>query len=124
MNKLQSYLKTIRVVLIFLTVFELIYLGVTLSDKQLRLKLDDNFQGLWVILIFHIVMLRIILWLNWTKFPINKKMKMPYAYIVVFLGIVRMWLWMPSCNDIDKLSNYFAHLFFVFSFYDLFYNLI
>jgi|SRR5690625_156290 len=106
MNKLQSYLKTIRVVLIFLTVFELIYLGVTLSDKQLRLKLDDNFQALWVILIFHIVMLSIILWLNWTKFPINKKMKMSNTYLVVFLGILGMWLWMPSSNDIDNLSNY------------------
>ncbi|HLS29887.1 MAG TPA: hypothetical protein VK021_03450 [Flavobacteriaceae bacterium] len=105
MKKLQTYLKTLRLVLIPLTVIELVYLGVVLSDKKLWAKLDE-FNTLWVIIIYHSIILMIILWLNWTKLPIKRKMKINNTYMVVFLGILGMWLWMPSSDDIDGLSNY------------------
>lgn len=105
MKKLQTYLKTIRIVLIPLTVIEIVYLGVVLSDKKLLAKLD-GFNTMWIIIIFHSIMLIIILWLNWTKLPIPKKMKLNNTYMIVFLGILGMWLWMPSSDDIDGLSDY------------------
>lgn len=105
MKKLKTYLKTLRILLIPLTVMEVVYMGITLSEKKILAKLDE-FHFLWIFLIYHIIMLIIILWLNWTKFPIPKKMKIKNTYMVVLLGILGMWLWMPSSEDIESLSDY------------------
>ncbi|SRR5690625_1937810 len=106
MEKLQSYLKTLRVVLIFLTTCELIYFGIALSASDLRKSLDDQFYAVLFLAAFHLIMLFIFLWLNWYKLPINTKMRTNNSFLLIFLGILGMWLWMPSSDDIDGLSNF------------------
>jgi|GEM_PF-2723046 len=106
MEKLQSYLKTLRVILIFLTAFELIYFGIALSAGDLRRSIDEQFYIGWILLVAHLIMLFILLWLNWYKFPINDKMKTNNSFLLIFLGVLGMWLWMPSSDDIDNLSNF------------------
>lgn len=105
MNRLQSTLLTIRILLIPLTVFEIIYFGIALSAGQFRKSLDADYHAFWIILIYHLVMWGMILYINWTKFPIPKKMKINNSLLITFMGILGMWLWMPSSDDIDGLSK-------------------
>lgn len=105
MNRLKSQLLTVRFLLIPLTVFEIVYFGIALSASELRKSLDADYYTMWWILGYHLIMWVVILWLNWTKFPIPQKLKLNNSILVTFLGILGMWLWMPSSDDIDGLSR-------------------
>ncbi|MDV7140414.1 hypothetical protein R3X28_16095 [Maribacter sp. TH_r10] len=100
---LKSDLKKLRVLLIILTLFHFVYLIVVFTDPKLWLKLDYDYKANWLILGLHLIVAGIFIWFNWKKMPIPRKTKSNNTFLILFLGIIGMWLWIPNKREMKKL---------------------
>ena len=104
-NTLKSDLKRLKMALIVSTLIQIAYFGVIFTNDKLWIKLDYDFKANYVIGSFHIIVMIIFLWYNWKKMPIEKSKKKDNTYMILFLGIIGMWLWMPSKKQIEKMNT-------------------
>ena len=102
-EKLKSDLKNLRMLLIILTTIQIGYIIISFKDSKLWNKLDFNYNVNWLILALNIIVAIIFIWFNWTKMPITKKSKTNNTFMILFLGIIGMWLWIPSKRELNKL---------------------
>ncbi len=112
MNALQSLtenfksdLKKLRILLIILTLIQIGYMILMFADTKMWVKLDFNYKANWIIGILNLIVAGIFLWFNWTRMPIGKKTKTNNTFLILFLGIIGMWLWIPKKSEIDKLTE-------------------
>lgn len=104
-EKFKSDLKKIRTLLITLTLIQMGYIIVRFADTKLWMALDFDYQANLLVLLLNLIVSGILLWFNWTRMPIKKKTKMNNTFMILFLGIVGMWLWIPSKREVNKLTE-------------------
>jgi hypothetical protein len=102
-EKFKSDLVKLQNLLIVLTVIQVIYLSIMFTDTKLWVKLNFDYKAGWLILILNLIITGIFIWFNWTKMPIEKKTKTNNTFLILFLGIIGMWLWIPSKPEINRL---------------------
>ncbi len=102
---LKADLKILKIALIVSTVIQIAYFVVIFTNDKLWITLDYDFKANYVIGIIHIAVMIIFLWYNWKKMPIERSKKKDNTYMILFLGIVGMWLWMPSKKQIEKMNT-------------------
>ena len=100
---LKSDFKKMRVLLIILTLIEISYLIVAFTNVKLWIKIDFDYKINWVILGLNLIVSGIFIWYNWTKMPIEKKNKSNNTFLILFLGTIGMWLWIPNKRELKKL---------------------
>jgi hypothetical protein len=112
MNKLKvdqrsfkSDLKKLRILLIALTLLQIGYIIIAFVDVKLWVKLDLVYKVNWLILGLHFIIAGIFIWFNWTRMPINNTIKKNNMFMILFLGIIGMWLWIPNKSEIIKLTE-------------------
>jgi len=103
LKKFQSDIKKLRILLITLTLIQVGYMIVIISDSKLWMRLDFDYKANWLIFGLHLIVAGIFIWFNWTRMPIEKKTKTNNTYMILFLGIIGMWLWIPNKREIIKL---------------------
>ena len=103
-DKLKSDVKKLKSLLIPLTVAQVIYMLVTFTNPQLWMKLDFDYNLNWIIGIVHIAVVATFIWYDWKKMPDNESQKMKNTFLILLLGIIGMWLWLPNKTEIDKLK--------------------
>ncbi|MEO2051497.1 MAG: hypothetical protein ABGX00_07000 [Allomuricauda sp.] len=101
----KSDLKKLRILLIILTLIQIGYLIIIFTDSKLWIKLDFDYKANWVIFGLTLIVYGIFIWFNWTRMPIEKKKKTNNTFMILFLGIVGMWLWIPNRREINKLTE-------------------
>jgi uncharacterized membrane protein len=101
----KSDLKKLRVLLIILTLIQIVYMIIIFADTKLWIKLDFDYKANWLILGLNFIVAGIFLWFNWTRMPIEKKTKTNNTFMILFLGIIGMWLWIPNKREINKLTE-------------------
>lgn len=114
-KKFKSEIKKIRILLITLTFIEVIYFilifggGVILINNNEK---NSHIILIWIlsfissgfiIWILHFLIMTIIIWYNWIKMPILRKKKIDNTLMILFLGILGMWFWLPNKIEINKL---------------------
>lgn len=104
-DKLKSDLKRLKIALIILTVVQIVYFGITFWDAQLWITLDFVYKANYIIGFFHLVVAVIFVWFNWKKMPVDRRQKRDNTYMILLLGIIGMWLWLPNEEQIDKLKR-------------------
>ena len=52
----------------------------------------------------HYLGIVIFLWYIWTRYPADKKKKTNDSLMIVFVGIIGMWLWLPNEKELNKLK--------------------
>ena len=92
----ESEIANLRVLLTGLTLIQLTYLIFIFADYENYIKLIFSFHLDWIVAIIHYIVTGIFLWYNWKKLPIEKKKKIDNTWMIIFLGIIGMWLWIPS----------------------------
>lgn len=100
----KSDLKKLRILLIILTIIQIGYLIIIFTDSKLWIKLDFDYKANWVIFGLTLIVTGIFIWFNWTRMPIGNKTKTNNTFMILFLGIIGMWLWIPNKREIDKLN--------------------
>lgn len=98
----ESDLKKLRILLIFLTLLQLGYLAIVFTDTRLWVKLDLVYKVNWFIWGLNFIIAGIFVWFNWARMPISNASKISNTFMILFLGIIGMWIWIPN-NEI----NYF-----------------
>jgi cell division protein FtsW (lipid II flippase) len=101
----KSDLKKLRILLIILTLIQIGYMIIIFADTKLWIKLDFNYKANWLIWGLNLILAGIFIWFNWTRMPIKKKTKIYNTFLILFLGIIGMWLWIPNKSEISKLSE-------------------
>ena len=102
-KNLKSDLKKLRILLIILTLIQIGYMIVIYTNVKLWMKLDYDYKANWIILGLNLVVAGIFVWFNWKKMPIEKKAKTNNTLMILFLGIIGMWLWIPNKRELNKM---------------------
>lgn len=89
--------------LILLTIIEGTYLAIVFTNARLWIKLDDEYYANYIVSIFHFVVAGIFIWYNWKKMPITKSKKSDNTWLILFLGIIGMWIWMPNKQQLEEM---------------------
>ena len=100
-----SDLKKLRILLIILTLIQIGYMIIIFADTKLWIKLDYDYKANWLILGLNLIVAGTFIWFNWTKMPIEKKTKTDNTFLILFLGIIGMWLWIPNKREINELTE-------------------
>ena len=104
-EKLNSEIKKLKVLLIILTLIQAGYLFIVFFNEKLWIKLDFEYKANWLIWGVNLIVMGVFVWFNWTKLPIEKKSKTNNTFMILFLGIIGMWLWIPNQNEIKKMNT-------------------
>lgn len=101
----KSDLKKLRILLVTLTIIQIGYMIIVFADSKLWIKLDFDYKAILLFWALNLVVAGIFLWFNWTRMPIIKKTKINNTFMILFLGIIGMWLWIPNKREINKLTS-------------------
>lgn len=101
----ESEITNLRILLIALTLIQLAYLVFMFADHETYIKLIFKFHLDWIFAIINYIVAGIFLWYNWKKLPIEKKKKTDSTLMILFLGIIGMWLWIPNKAEIKKMNK-------------------
>lgn len=101
----ESEIANLRLLLIALTVFQLAYVIFMFANNETYFEVVFKFRLDWIIAIFNYTVAGIFLWYNWKKLPIEKKKKTDSTWMILFLGIIGMWLWIPNKAEIKKMNE-------------------
>lgn len=96
------YLLWLKVLLILLTVIHIVNIFIGIFNSRLRLLLIDDYYMNWVIATLQLSIASLFIWTNW-KMQYDKKKKWDNTWKILLLGVIGMWLWMPSKKDIVSL---------------------
>ena len=102
---LSAQLKRLKVLLVVLTLFQLVYIFMLFSNNHLWLKLHIQYRADLVVALVNFMIAAIFIWFNWKKLPLPKKKKWDNTWMIFFLGIIGMWLWMPSEKELRRLES-------------------
>ena len=114
-EKFKSDIKKIRISLITLTFIEVIYFVLIFSGGVFLINNNKTFSHnilIWILSfvssgfiigILHFLVMTIIIWYNWKKMPIERKKKIDNTLMILFLGILGMWFWLPNKMEFNKL---------------------
>ena len=114
-ENLKSEIKKLRILLITLTLIELVYFLLIFGNGTYWVNLSEKNTHsiiIWIlsfiasgffIWLFHLLVMGIIIWYNWKKMPINRKKKIDNTLMILFLGIIGMWFWIPNKTELNNL---------------------
>lgn len=103
--KIKSDLKKLKSILIILSILQGCYLLIFSLNIPLSAYLDNNYKLDLFVKGFNILTRILFIWYIWKCYPITKKKRSNNTWMIIFLGIIGMWLWMPSKNEVNKLVN-------------------
>ena len=104
-KKLLSEIKLLRTLLIGLTLIQIGQLIISLVAVKLWVKLDFEYKVNWLIFALNFILAGIFIWFNWTKMPFDKKTKKNNTLMILFLGVIGMWLWIPDQREINQMME-------------------
>lgn len=116
-ENLKSDLKKIRILVITLTLIEFAYFVLIFGGGTLwfnNTQKNSNSITVWIlsliasgfiIWLLHLLVTGIIIWYNWKKMPILRKKKIDNTLMILFLGIIGMWFWIPNKKELNKLTE-------------------
>lgn len=102
-NKLRSDISKLKAILIVHTILLVGYFIVIFIDSDLWLYLNDSFQSDIIFGVLNFIIAGVMIWYNWKYLPFEKKKKWDKTWMIIFLGIIGMWLWMPNSEDISEI---------------------
>ena len=106
MEKIKSDISKLKVFLILLTTFTLTFFFGFFMDftPWINENLSYN-QSLMIFGLIHYLGIAIFVWFIWKKYPSEDKKKTNDIVMILFTGIIGMWLWLPNEKELNKLGD-------------------
>jgi len=98
-------IKNLKLLLVVFTGIHLVYVVLMFTDDKAYSKLVSDFYLNSIITILNCMVMGIFLWYNWKKLPLTKKKKIDNTWMILFLGILGMWFWIPSKTEVKKMNE-------------------
>lgn len=89
--------------LIVLTITVVSFLILVFFFSKVWIKLDNKYNIINLVQILHALITGIFIWYIWKKMPVKKKTKINDTLMVLFLGVIGMWIWLPNKKELNKL---------------------
>lgn len=102
--KLKVQIRKLKLILIVLTIVQLTTLILSFCDFHTWTKLDGKYNINTIITIFQFSLAGLLIWFLWRKMPGNKKSKTNNTLMIIFLGVIGMWLWIPNKRQLKNLE--------------------
>src|SRR5690606_33234727 len=102
-KRMITELKRLKALLIILTIVKLFYIIVSFFYTTLWVIIDLKYNLSWFVWGFHYMIVGIFIWYIWKRMPVEKKVKTDNTLLVLFLGVIGMWLWLPNKKEREKL---------------------
>ena len=100
---LKSAINKFRILFIALTIIQLSYLVVKLFAAKLWLKIDEDYNVKLIVQGLHYVTVGAVVWFIWMRMPIQKNAKINQTFMILFLGVIGMWLWLPNKRKMNQV---------------------
>jgi len=88
-----------------MTILVVSYLILVFFFFEVWMKWDYEYNVILFFGILHALVTGTFIWYIWKKLPCKKKTKINDTLMVFFLGVIGMWIWLPSNNEIKKLVD-------------------
>lgn len=95
----------LKIVLIKLTIIQLGYYALSLVEHNLFIELKMRFHSNMIIIILNFIISLTFIWFNWKKLPYSKSKKIDNTLMMLFLGIIGMWIWLPNQKELEKIKK-------------------
>jgi|SRR5690554_1282330 len=102
-NRLKTEIKKLRIALWILTfsILTILILSLFLESKWLNPYLF--FYVLFALIILHFIYVVIFIIYIKSRYPANSNQKIKDVIMILFLGIIGMWLWLPTKDELEQL---------------------
>jgi len=109
--QLRLQIKRLRYLLIALTILYIIPIILIISLTIISPPLALFFfililNKLNILVLLYLIPQFIFCWFIWKKYPDTKSSKRDSILMILFLGIIGMWLWLPSERELYKKLEY------------------
>ncbi len=104
-DQLASDLRKLKVLLVLLTVIQFGWAIIYLVNIRLWFELMNRYRANYLLAIPHVGTVALFIWYNWRKLPVSRKQKKDFTYMMLFLGIIGMWLWLPNKQQLDMMRK-------------------
>lgn len=101
-HQLISDIKIMRFLLVLLTLVEVTYFMIAIMNSSLWVKLDETYYTDTLLYFVNYGVAGLFIWYTWKRLPLNKKSKMNATWMMLFLGVIGMWLWIPNDKEINQ----------------------
>lgn len=95
----------LKIALITLTIIQLGYYALSLVELNLFIELKMRFHSDMIIILLNFIISFIFIWFNWKKLPYSKSKKIDNTLMMLFLGIIGMWIWLPNQKELEKIKK-------------------
>lgn len=102
-EQLAATIAKLRILLIVLTTLQAAYLTIFFTNVKLSNTLDINYHANKIIWLLNVFTAATFIWFNWKKLPIEKNKKTNNTLMIIFLGLIGMWLFIPNKRELDKM---------------------
>ncbi len=98
-------IKILKWFLISLTLVELLYTAMNWIDLKTIIALDLEYRVNLILGGVHLFFVGFFVFYIWRFMPYNRKEKINNSLMILFLGVIGMWLWIPNKKELSKLNN-------------------
>jgi protein-S-isoprenylcysteine O-methyltransferase Ste14 len=102
---LKRELKIFKIALAFFTCIELTFFCAIFYDPSLGFSLTREYHIHWILVVLTLIFTGIALHYIWKKIPNPKSKKTNATFLVLFLGIIGLWLWLPNKREFKQIET-------------------
>lgn len=104
-NKFKKTFRILRILQVLITVLCLLYALylILVVVGFISYKLPTSIYD--AITLFYWIILALFLIVNWTQKPFGRKGKLGNTLLLILLGFIGMWLWLPDKKEQSKIIN-------------------
>jgi hypothetical protein len=100
MAEIKRELLGLKRLLIVLTLLECTYIIFILSDFKIWMKLDETWRAHYILGTLQFGIMARFIWFIWKKMPVDRKRKTNDTFLILLLGIIGMWIWLPNAREV------------------------
>ena len=104
-TSLKSELKLFKFALVIFTILELTFFCVIFYDPSLGFSLMRDYYASWILIGLTLTFMGMALYFVWNKIPNPKSKKSNATFLILFLGIIGMWLWLPNKREFKQIET-------------------
>jgi hypothetical protein len=94
----------LKIILIVFTTIKLGYISLIFIDSNLFFNLIEFYSFNIILLVLHTIVVNLFLKFLWKDYPENKKYKTNKTSMILFLGLIGLWIWLSNKKELENLN--------------------
>jgi len=104
-RNIANDIKSMKSFLIVYTLVNFVFFALSWVNVEFMIKLDSEYYVNWIFTGLHLLITIFFILYIWKQMPYKRKKKIDFSLMILFLGIIGIWIWLPNENEIKKLVN-------------------